>query len=258
MPTGNHVGTMFSYGYSNSDILGDLVAGWWDTTFIYCIVHSILALFPLFFRQYGFFINPRHSPEKEVPMKKSKALICGLCAVILVFGLVGTANAAIVVEDPEGNALGILGLEIAGTDVPWNVEFVRGTARDLFGDPAVSALPLDSISEAAFAVNSALNDADVTTIIDGTRDIYQILIIEFPDPDKPEPQVLLLESIYNQNAFPDPIWQLSEPPVGPLGTLGVSSPTAYAVFTPVPLPAAVWLLGGGLIGLVGLRRRFKN
>jgi hypothetical protein len=26
----------------------------------------------------------------------------------------------------------------------------------------------------------------------------------------------------------------------------------------VPIPAAVWLLGGGLIGLVGLRRKLKN
>ena len=26
----------------------------------------------------------------------------------------------------------------------------------------------------------------------------------------------------------------------------------------VPIPAAVWLLGGGLLGLVGLRRRFKS
>ncbi|MEN6348685.1 MAG: VPLPA-CTERM sorting domain-containing protein [Syntrophomonas sp.] len=27
---------------------------------------------------------------------------------------------------------------------------------------------------------------------------------------------------------------------------------------PVPIPAAVWLLGSGLIGLVGLRRKFSN
>ncbi len=28
--------------------------------------------------------------------------------------------------------------------------------------------------------------------------------------------------------------------------------------TPVPIPAAVWLLGSGLIGLIGARRKFKH
>jgi hypothetical protein len=27
---------------------------------------------------------------------------------------------------------------------------------------------------------------------------------------------------------------------------------------PVPIPGAVWLLGSGLIGLIGIRRRFKK
>jgi hypothetical protein len=36
-----------------------------------------------------------------------------------------------------------------------------------------------------------------------------------------------------------------------------SSTTGYAA-NAVPIPAAVWLLGSGLIGLVGLRRRFKK
>jgi hypothetical protein len=28
--------------------------------------------------------------------------------------------------------------------------------------------------------------------------------------------------------------------------------------TPVPLPAAIWLLGAGLIGLVGVRRKLQG
>ena len=29
-------------------------------------------------------------------------------------------------------------------------------------------------------------------------------------------------------------------------------------FTPVPLPGALWLLGSGLLGLVGLRRKLTK
>ena len=32
----------------------------------------------------------------------------------------------------------------------------------------------------------------------------------------------------------------------------------YTVTPQVPIPAAVWLLGSGLIGIVGLRRKFKT
>ena len=31
-----------------------------------------------------------------------------------------------------------------------------------------------------------------------------------------------------------------------------------ATINQVPIPGAVWLLGGGLMGLLGLRRKFKN
>ena len=42
---------------------------------------------------------------------------------------------------------------------------------------------------------------------------------------------------------------------------GRSYPTAYVgnlAASPVPLPAAIWLLGPAAVGLVGLRRRFTN
>jgi hypothetical protein len=49
------------------------------------------------------------------------------------------------------------------------------------------------------------------------------------------------------------------------GTLGVGGNslidgtiTIHYDYTAVPIPGAVWLLGSGLIGIVGLRRRFKK
>ena len=38
------------------------------------------------------------------------------------------------------------------------------------------------------------------------------------------------------------------------GVIGVDNVSA----TPTPIPAAAWLLGSGLVGLVGVRRRMKN
>jgi len=57
----------------------------------------------------------------------------------------------------------------------------------------------------------------------------------------------------------DPTWQYAS-------NFGVFSPDKNGVWTqvnrdwmtPVPIPPAVWLLGSGLLGLVGLRRRFKK
>jgi hypothetical protein len=34
--------------------------------------------------------------------------------------------------------------------------------------------------------------------------------------------------------------------------------SAFKEFSTVPIPGAVWLLGSGLIGLLGLRKKFKS
>ena len=42
------------------------------------------------------------------------------------------------------------------------------------------------------------------------------------------------------------------------GTWTVGSNTYGSVLVPTPIPGAVWLLGAGLIGLIGIRRRFVS
>ena len=43
-----------------------------------------------------------------------------------------------------------------------------------------------------------------------------------------------------------------------MGVVSVSDKMVYAKFNMVPIPGAVWLLGPGLIGIVGIRRKFKK
>jgi len=42
------------------------------------------------------------------------------------------------------------------------------------------------------------------------------------------------------------------------GSATDNQPLMWADFTPVPVPAAVWLFGSGLVGLVGMARRKKT
>ena len=46
--------------------------------------------------------------------------------------------------------------------------------------------------------------------------------------------------------------------VGGTGPLLTNDGTVYQVNTPTPIPAAAWLLGSGLMGLVGFRRKIKK
>lgn len=45
---------------------------------------------------------------------------------------------------------------------------------------------------------------------------------------------------------------------GPEGAGGTLDLTVTYTHTPVPIPGAVWLLGSGLVGIAGLRRKFQG
>ena len=89
----------------------------------------------------------------------------------------------------------------------------------------------------------------------------------------PEIGVILLDSAItdrslDQNEIESISWLIAGETFASLGlipgasmslqALGVTDEEGTLTIQVVPVPAAVWLLGGGLIALVGLRRRFKN
>lgn len=63
--------------------------------------------------------------------------------------------------------------------------------------------------------------------------------------------------IYDLTVWPNPEWEVFL--IGnQYGPVMISQVVVDTWCEPVPVPAAIWLLGSGLIGLVGLRRKFSR
>ena len=57
---------------------------------------------------------------------------------------------------------------------------------------------------------------------------------------------------------PNDGWLLDEDAVPGVATSDPDESSSYAEFNPDSLHVAAWLLGGGFVGLLALRRRFKK
>jgi len=75
----------------------------------------------------------------------------------------------------------------------------------------------------------------------------------------------LTASIYNANPFAYTQWWFITQATSPLTTLTLGFRNdPYFFFlddvdvSPVPIPGAVWLLGSGIVGLIGLKRRMRK
>lgn len=183
-------------------------------------------------------------------MKKS--LYCGiLCAALLIFGLISTVNAAPVVVLDGFTATGIQNLQVGST--LYNVSFVETTPENLYGTFPNTDFPFNLIESgvANYAVRDALNSSIATSVgPDSSNNDNEYMFAFFAEDDQ-RGNVTYLERL-GFYTFGTADWDTS------LTTSGVTNIGIYADFTVVPIPAAVWLLGGGLIGLLGLRRRFKS
>jgi hypothetical protein len=168
--------------------------------------------------------------------------ITSLLAILLFTGWAGATQAAPVVQiDGTGtNATGILNLEVDGT--PYNVEFVYD-----FGDNVYpSGFPFTGGDEftANTAIIVALNGSPAETVGPETGNSYVLGADISPIPPLTVgPGATFLAGSWES----DPAFLIPD-----------DERATYAEFSAVPLPAAAWLFGSGVLGLVGLARKRRK
>lgn len=193
--------------------------------------------------------------EKE--MIKRKSLIQSLfLAALMISATIGTVNAATVVLDVT-TATGITGLDIdPGPDVTlYDVDFVQTTAEALYGIHPATTFPF-SLAESSDVNNAILAalDASAATSVGpasgvGNNDTSYAFMYSSAD-DRGNISFLGHGGSF---VFGGAGWGDSSPV-----TAADTAVLVYADFTPssvVPVPAAVWLFGSGLLGLIGIARR---
>ena len=171
---------------------------------------------------------------------------------VLLLIIVSAAQAATVIFDSgtSGKAIGIEGLTVPGFSLPFNVAFIGPTeAVNVYGSPPeLDFTTSDSASAAVDAVNAELNGANATSVGQeglGAFDTYRIGYEVFGSGPTQAIRVWEGAGTPWENVGDDQLFYNADARI-------------YADFNPVPVPAAVWLLGGGLVGLLGLRRRFNK
>lgn len=185
--------------------------------------------------------------------------VCSLIAI-------KSAYAATLVVDGSGNLLGANGVDVPGVGT-FNVIFDNGTCISLFdgcndaGDFAFSS-QTDAETAALALLNSVFLD-----VAEGQFDSDPPLtngcsfltvcdaVIPYGNTSSPPDSVLVIFTINGDgDTFTDDILSTS---IDRSSDLSDHSNATWAVFSPVPIPAAVWLFGSGLIGLIGIAKRKK-
>jgi len=182
--------------------------------------------------------------------KKWFKLTMAIVGALLLIG-VSSAQAAPVVEtDTDGKATAIKNLMFA--DTLYNIDFVLGTWPDIYGNPPTFDFNEEDAFDFSTAVNAVLQDNSISRVgpagSDPEAGIYGIGFQEASSLVFYQIGFFTDEQVWTSDLFNNPF----------VGSAKPDFIFIWADATAVPIPAAAWLLGGGLIGLVGLRRRFKS
>jgi hypothetical protein len=192
-------------------------------------------------------------------MNKKQSLSVILLSATLGIALLGASAASaetVTFGSREGKAIGITDLDVGGT--LYDVLFPeRVPAVLVYGEfPGTFTFTTNGDAEAAvIAVNAALNGASALTVGEDTPlDVSENLSFNIAY-DSSGPSAVLGLADFQTGGFASG-WFNS----GSGSTSWAGEERTWATFTPaaaVPVPAAVWLFGSGLLGLIGIARR-KN
>jgi len=184
-------------------------------------------------------------------VKKSRFKITmAIIGALLLIGVFSAQAAPVVETDTDGKATAIKNLMFEGT--LYNVNFVIGTWPDIYDDPPTFDFNEENAFGFSTAVNVVLQDNSISRVgpvgSDPDIGIYGIGFREASTLVFYQIGFFSDEQVWTNDVFNNPF----------VGSAKRDFDFIWADATAVPIPAAAWLLGGGLIGLLGLRRRFKN
>ena len=179
-------------------------------------------------------------------------LTLAIVGVLLLIGF-SSAQAATVLTDSSGTAYAIRDLNVPGQALPYNVDFLVGTYGDVYDNPPTFDFDNLSVQGAIAAVNDILTDEEVSSVgEEDAADDYGIYGIG----TKFENNFVEWRGGLYSRVKDEWIDDIQNNPIG--GFVDAEQTWIWADFTPVPIPATAWLLGAGLIGLLGIRRRYKR
>jgi hypothetical protein len=195
--------------------------------------------------------------------KKVSALAAGVVSMSLLLGA-SAAQAATVLTDADGTAYGINDLFIPDTqaeapDGRWNVRFIIDIYPDAYpGDPPrIDFLNGETVLVAIEQVNEELTLSGVTQVgpQGGDQDVGLYALAASPEMENDLEFMTWLGGAHSSRAD---AW-ISDFDGNPIaGAKFPDQEWMWAKFAPVPVPAAVWLFGSGLLGLIGISRRKKS